>query len=149
MSRRTFRTPPEALTRLIEALAQGETVADACKVAGIARQTAYSYRQSDEDFALRWADAIEEGTEELEKVARRRAVEGSDNLLIFLLKARRPEVYRERSEVRASVETIRTPSSAELHMLREAGQDPEIRDALIKVSKTYADIDRRLAEGAS
>lgn len=32
----------------------------------------------------------------LEDVARQRAIEGSDRLLMFLLKARRPRTYRER-----------------------------------------------------
>lgn len=61
-----------------------------CLAAGISKSHAYELRQRDEDFALRWADAIEEGTERLEEEARRRAMDGSDTLLIFLLKARRP-----------------------------------------------------------
>ena len=70
-------------------------VAEACKAAGIGRRTAYDERQRDEQFALAWADVLEEATEELEQVAVRRAREGSDTLLIFLLKAHRPAKFRE------------------------------------------------------
>ncbi len=45
-------------------------------------------------------EALDQSVEDLEAEARRRAREGSDVLLIFLLKANRPEKYRERHEVR-------------------------------------------------
>lgn len=80
----------------IERLTKGETITAASKAAGICRKTAYNWRDSDEVFADAWDDAIEVGTEKLETEANRRALEGSDTLLIFLLKARRPKVYRER-----------------------------------------------------
>jgi hypothetical protein len=51
-----------------------------------------------------WDAARESGTDLLEDCARRRAIERSDTLLIFLLKARRPHVYREpRGPVAAAV----------------------------------------------
>ena len=59
-------------------------------------------RQRDDQFALAWADVEEASTEELERVAVRRACEGSDVLLIFLLKARRPEKYRDNVHVQHS-----------------------------------------------
>ena len=40
--------------------------------------------------------AIDAGTDQLEDIARQRAAEQSDTLMIFLLKGRRPEKYRER-----------------------------------------------------
>jgi hypothetical protein len=51
---------------------------------------------ADPAFAAQAEDAIEAGTDELEDVARQRAKDASDTLLIFLLKARRSEKYRER-----------------------------------------------------
>ena len=60
----------------------------------------------------------------------RRAKQSSDTLLIFLLKARRPEVYRERYEVKPSdikvVGPIGVPSDPEralevAKILQEAG----------------------------
>src|SRR6202046_5839068 len=47
------------------------------------------------DFAGAWDEAIECGTERLEDEAIRRALESSDTMLIFMLKARKPAVYRE------------------------------------------------------
>ena len=68
-------------------------------------------------FAAEWEDAVESGTDLMEDEMRRRAVEGvdepkfhdgqicgyarrySDTLLIFMLKARRPEKFKDRAEV--------------------------------------------------
>ena len=72
------------------------TVAGAARAAGINRETHYAWLKDDADYAAAFADAREAAIEHLEDVARRRAVEGSDTLLIFLLKAARPSVYRER-----------------------------------------------------
>ncbi len=44
-------------------------------------------------------DAIEQGTDVLEDEAVRRALAGSDTLLMFLLRARRPEKCRENVRV--------------------------------------------------
>lgn len=80
----------------VEQLVKGQTITAASETAGICRRTAYNWRESDKEFAEAWDDAIETGTEKLETEATRRALEGSDTLLIFLLKARRPKIYRER-----------------------------------------------------
>lgn len=95
-------------------------VSRACEIVGIARQTAYAERQRNEDFAVAWADVEERTTETMEREAYRRAVEGitepvvsagkhvtdvqsySDRLLEFMLKARRPERYRDRVDVNHS-----------------------------------------------
>lgn len=131
MSARAVRTPKKALDAFIAALASGATVAEACAAAGIGRRTAYDHRRRDEAFALRWADAVEEGTEALEREAIRRAMEGSDTLLIFLLKARRPNVYRDRVSVdqttRAESMRVSAPSAAERRTLLELGRrEPEL-----------------------
>ena len=66
-----------------------------CLAARISRQAAYIHRDKDKVFRKEWADAMEDGIDKLELIARWRAVLGSDLLTIFLLKAHRPEVYRE------------------------------------------------------
>jgi hypothetical protein len=55
--------------------------------------------RTDAKFAREWAEIEEASTEQLERIAVRRASEGSDVLLIFLLKARRPEVHRDHHRV--------------------------------------------------
>jgi len=80
-------------------LAQRGNVRRACEDAGITRQMAYLRRESDEDFRAAWDDAIEDACDRLEEIARDRAEEQSDTLLIVLLKAHRPDKYREQSHV--------------------------------------------------
>lgn len=79
------------------------------------RSTWYRWRGERPDFAAAWAAALEHGTDALEDEAVRRAVEGvikpvfhqgkrvgtlrvySDSLLMFLLRARRPEKFADRA----------------------------------------------------
>lgn len=98
----------------LNALMDGASVSDAARKAGVGRQTVYDWRKADPDFALAWNQAVDIGTDALEDEAQRRGKDGveepvyqggkqvgvvrkySDTLLIFLLKARRPNIYRER-----------------------------------------------------
>lgn len=77
-------------------LAECGSINEACKGAGISRTYIYTLMNKDETVLEKIAEAKAEAVEALELVARRRAVEKSDLLLIFLLKALKPEVYRER-----------------------------------------------------
>ncbi len=108
---------PEKGAAFLAALTEGLSITAACEAAGIARRTVYNWRDADPDFAAAWDEAIDAGTDRLEDEARRRALEGSDKpvfykggevgaireysdtLMIFLLKARRPEKFRERHDV--------------------------------------------------
>lgn len=83
----------EKESRFLASLRDGNSVSTACKAAGFARQTPYNRRKIDEAFGKRWDEAVEAGTDGLEDVAIKRAKDGSDTLLIFMLKARRREVY--------------------------------------------------------
>jgi hypothetical protein len=125
MSHRVANTQPEALDAFVEALAAGRSVTGACRAANMGRSTAYDCRQRDEAFALRWAEAIEQGTDAIEDVLTERALSGlSDSAAIFLLKARRPEKYREQVRVDA---TVRPVPADELRTLREVGRrNPEL-----------------------
>lgn len=96
------------------------------------RQTAYEWRDADSDFAAQWNEALDIAIDAMEREAHRRAFEGmvkpvigrvakdqdgivtdgngerlyireySDGLATLLLKAHRPEKYRERHEVTQS-----------------------------------------------
>lgn len=69
-------------------------VSKAALEVGIHRDTAYHRRSIDPWFADEWRKSIERGMDMLEDEAMRRAYNGSDTLLIFMLKANRPK-YRE------------------------------------------------------
>ena len=63
--------------------------------AGVTRPTVYNHKRRSKEFAAAWDDAIQDAVDTLEAIAIDRARKGSDTLLIFLLKAHRPEKYRE------------------------------------------------------
>jgi|ETNmetMinimDraft_4_1059912.scaffolds.fasta_scaffold09265_1 hypothetical protein len=87
---------PATRDKFLKALADTGLVNSACEIAGIDKKTAYNWRNSDEDFAAAWAEAIDKSTSLLEDEATRRAMDKSDNLLMFMLKSRDPK-YRDRS----------------------------------------------------
>lgn len=116
MANRTTLTE-EKKDKFITFLSANPNVAAAAKKIRVSRDTLYRHKKEDEAFAQAWDSAIEEGTDALEDEAVRRALEGtkkpvyqggklaghvqeySDTLLIFLLKGRRPEKYRDKVEV--------------------------------------------------
>ena len=100
-----MKRTPEKQAAFCTALAAVGTVSRACREVGIGRVTAYAWRDEDEAFAAEWDKAKAMGFDALEDEAIRRAFEGSDTLLIFLLKAAKPEKYRERKDVRLSGDT--------------------------------------------
>lgn len=93
-------------------------ITESCEAAGVgSRNTVTAWKEHDDDFLMAYREAEIQATERLESEARRRAVDGdvqqvpifhrgklihtvterkkSDTLLIFLLKARDPDKYRE------------------------------------------------------
>ena len=85
-------------TVFLAALQQGYSVTFARKKAGLERAALTAWRAQDDGFAKAWDVAVEEGTDLLEDLARERVATGGDSLLMFLLKSRRPEKYRERHD---------------------------------------------------
>lgn len=131
MANRPTRTPEKDEVFFAEICAGG-IVVEAADRAGYARRSVYEWRKSDTEFSARWDSAIEAAIQRLEKEADRRAHDGepelilhkgapvmvddgnggkvaltvrkrSDLLLIFRLKALRPEIYRERVDMRGEV----------------------------------------------
>lgn len=117
MADRTRRTPKKRARdwkpEWLEAFAKAGMVSAACKATSVGRRTVYDARETDDAFAAAWDELVDETTDRMEREAQRRAVDGidhgvwykgdlvgherlySDTLLIFLMKARRPETYRE------------------------------------------------------
>lgn len=98
----------------IEALRQRGNIAASCRAAGIARSTAYQWRDEDEAFAAKWQEALDEALDGLESELWRRGKEGvdkpvtyqgaitatykeySDTLALAIMKAHRPDKWSER-----------------------------------------------------
>lgn len=112
--RQKKRRGPEDRQAFLTALAAGQSVTAAAEAAGIDRKTPYRWRDAEPVFAAGWDDALEDGTDRLEDEALRRAFSGSDLLLIFLLKARRPKKYRERIE-RRNINTGPNDGAIQVH----------------------------------
>ena len=89
----------------------------ACHAAGISRTQAYRQRAQSAGFAADWAAAEEDATDMLEAEARRRAMNSSDGLLMFLLRARRPSQYRDQPRLVVAAE--RTDA---VHMVQDDAQ---------------------------
>jgi hypothetical protein len=103
--------------KFLEAFRRHGNVSWACRETKVGRRTVYDWREKDEQFAAAYGVAEIEATETMEQEAYRRAVNGtaepvfhqgkkiatvqkySDTLLIFMLKSRAPEKYRENVHV--------------------------------------------------
>lgn len=83
----------------LEALAREGCVTTAAKAAGIDRAFAYKCRNQDPKFAQSWDEAIEVSIDVLAKIARDRAAQHSDKLLVFLLASYRPSVFGRKQQL--------------------------------------------------
>lgn len=105
---------PEKRKQFLNLLRTNANVTLSAHAVDISRTCAYDHRHDDPEFAAEWDTAIEEAVDLLEAECRRRAFEGceepvgwhqgtpggvvkrySDTLAIFLLKAHRPEKFRD------------------------------------------------------
>lgn len=107
------RTSRARMKAFLTALADSGIVRQSCETAQVSRSYVYDVRRADPQFAAAWDEAIDDACDRLVKEAHRRAVKGvkvpiyqggklvghkreySDTLLMFLLKAWRPEVFRD------------------------------------------------------
>lgn len=132
MAGSTSRHADARKAAFLDAFALTGNVSASARAADINRTTAYGWKDDDEAFAAAWEVAEQESIDALELEARRRAYEGvrrvrtsggkvvevwdaerdrfvplieheySDTLMVLLLKAHRPEKYRERQSVEMS-----------------------------------------------
>ncbi len=103
----------EKKRKFLELLAELGNATHAAEGIDVTRQCLYNARKNDPEFAEAWGAAHDLGNESLEDIARQRAKDGSDTLLIFLLKGARPEKYRERFEANVTgnltIEVVEDP----------------------------------------
>lgn len=130
----------------LEELKTGCIVSRAASIADIQRAHAYQYRDHHPWFKAAWYEAKEEAMDSLEFEARRRAVDGvdepvfhmgeqcgakrrySDTLLIFLMKAGRPDKYREK--VTVSLETLEKAAEQMGAIVAQNVKDPDVLKAI-------------------
>lgn len=113
-------------TAFLHDLAKHGVVSKAFEVSGLARATAYSLKNTEPEFDAAWLDALTQAADAVEYEAHRRSVEGveklvfqkglavidprtgqpyveraySDAILIARLKALKPDLYRERLDIK-------------------------------------------------
>lgn len=85
--------------RFLEILSQSCNVTLACKAANVRPKTAYEHKKEMPEFAEQWEEAKEGAIDILEAEAWQRARKQSDVLMIFLLKAHKPDKYREQAHL--------------------------------------------------
>ncbi len=108
---------PEKQAEFLSFLREGRTVESAARGVAIHRSTLYRLRDHNEDFRRSWDESWEAGIEALEDELRRRGFEGVEKPVfhsgvvvgsvrefdttaaIFILKARKPEVYRDNARI--------------------------------------------------
>lgn len=114
MGRKLSNLTPEKRQELfLDQLRKEPNITKAARSAGATRQHFYQTRAANPDFAKAWDEALEESLDLCEAELHRRAFRGtlkpvyqggvkvgaireySDTLAIFLMKAHRPEKYRE------------------------------------------------------
>ncbi len=79
----------------LAALENTGSITESAAAAKINRWTAYDTRRNDPAFSKLWDEALDVSADSLEDEARKRAFNGSDVLLMFILKGLRPQRWRE------------------------------------------------------
>lgn len=109
--------------KFIAAFRKYGIVTVAAQVAVKGRTTVYEERKRNPEFELAWQEAEEASTDMLEAKAIQRATaekNPSDTLLIFLLKARRPQKYRDNLAIQHSAASTPEGTAEELRAQAEA-----------------------------
>ena len=89
----------EWIRAFLTTLGKTANVRYSCSKAGVSWQVAYRRKQTDPIFAANWESTLEDSIDDLEAIARSRAIASSDTLIIFLLKSHRRSVYGDKPEV--------------------------------------------------
>lgn len=121
----------------IEALGASGIILAACRAAKINRNTAYTWRQEDPEFAAAWEQAKEDSVDVLEAELMKRArdpdLPGSTTALIFALKGAAPHKYREHVTLAGGVQVEAVPAHCVVI-------DDEAADAAKALRRRVADL---------
>lgn len=141
---------PKLRALFFKTLAESCNVTMSARAIGMSRSHMHTLRRNDKTFAKEWDDAMQQATDALEHTARKRAMEGykrpvfqrgelvgheicySDALTIALLKAHRPEKFRDKgfdlppgSEIVISLKTGKDDDSKEVGLIDVTPGAPE------------------------
>jgi hypothetical protein len=86
-------------TAFLRSLARTPSVTIAARAAGVSTRACYKARDADPEFAEAWSDAINKSVDALEHEVYQRALKGDAQLALAVLKAFRPERWRETSRM--------------------------------------------------
>jgi transposase-like protein len=89
---------PQRARAFLAIIEAGGSVTKAAIAAKVCRKTPYLWRDNHPEFKVGWKEAEEIGTDLIEDVSVDRALNGNDTQIIFQLKARRPEKYKDRGQ---------------------------------------------------
>jgi hypothetical protein len=74
---------PTWVAPFLRALAAGSMVSEAARAADVSSSSAYALRKEDADFAEAWRLALEDSADVLEREARRRAITGVEEPVVY------------------------------------------------------------------
>lgn len=92
---KAMRTPAKWEQKFLEAYVLGGVARKAAAGVGISFQTVITRKKQSPEFAAKYEEAKQMAIAGLEQRAWDRAYGGSDTLVIFLLKAMKPQMYRD------------------------------------------------------
>lgn len=103
-AKKTYKAPgkltPQKKAQFLEALHTGISLAGAARSVGVSHGTIYDLKAKDREFAAAIDDAREAGSDRMEDALLNIGVTDKNvTALIFLLKGRRPTMYRERQQM--------------------------------------------------
>ena len=131
-----IKLTPQKKEKFLAILRECANVTHAADSIGMSRAYMYEVRAGDPEFAASWDQAVESSLDDIESALRKRAVEGvdrpvfyqgevcghvkeySDTAAIFLLKGRRPDVFRDRSESSVTVKSVAEELTERLEIAR-------------------------------
>lgn len=129
-------TDPDWCQVFLARFAETHNVSDACRLGEISREAAFRHRAQSPAFRQRWTELEEDAVDRLEAELRRRAFveddRASHTLLMFLIKAHRPQVYGDRRRAAADAPEEPEPFLATERLARLTADELDTLESLAR-----------------